>query len=164
MGEIVTHIVLNFPRYFNAFYDVLHCVLRCFALRFTTKWTAFCEAIGGKTSQKRLRFYMELVAFLYRKACKTRYFTVTSPSLYDALFVDKILIFIKLTLRHLYFKSPKCARACTYIIYAEMDDVAKTQLIVAKWIQLRILKQLYLQALRENPQLTQLKNKDSYGE
>ena len=69
---------------------------------------------------------MELVTFLYRKACKTRYFTVTLPSLYDALFVDKILIFIKLTLRHLYFKNPKCARAYTYIIYAEMDDVAKT--------------------------------------
>jgi len=69
---------------------------------------------------------MKTVAFLYRNAWETQYFTVISPSLYDVLFVDKILVFIKLTLRHLFFKTPKCARACAFIIYTEIDNVAKT--------------------------------------
>ena len=51
-----------------AFYEELGCVLRCFTFRFTKKHLAFYEAIEDKTSKKRLRFYMESVAFLYRNA------------------------------------------------------------------------------------------------
>ena len=70
-----------FSSYCIAFYEESQCVLRCFALHFAMKCIVFYEAIGVKISQKRLHFYVERVAFLYRNAYKTQYFTVTSPSL-----------------------------------------------------------------------------------
>ena len=67
----VGKIMGNFSSLCIALYKEFRCVFRCFAVRFTMKCIAFYEAIGGKTSQKRLRFYMKTVAFLYRNACKT---------------------------------------------------------------------------------------------
>ena len=62
--EKKTHIAVLFMKQFEAFFDI-------FAVFSIMKSTAFYEVIGGKTLQKRLRFYMERVTFLYRNACKT---------------------------------------------------------------------------------------------
>ena len=59
MGDNFPYITLHFAKEFDAFFDVLQCVLRYIALRFTMKWKIKHRRNVCVSTCKRFRFYIE---------------------------------------------------------------------------------------------------------
>ena len=81
MDKDFPHIALYFTKNFDEFCDVLQCVLRYIALRFTKKWKVKYRRNVSVSIWKQLHFYIETHEKLDISPSVHRHFTTSDLSI-----------------------------------------------------------------------------------